>query len=246
MHRQRRTLRIARGHIRRRLLINALVEPAEAARRLPPGLRPHRTEGGTVVGCCLLDIDAMRPDGLPEALGRPLRAAAHRIAVDWTTGDGRVVTGVYVPARHTDAGAAIVLGGRWIPGVHRAARIAITEEAGRLRWSSAPRDECFALEVAVALPDAAAAAVTEDAVGAVCLGATLGASPGRTGATEVARMQLAHRDACPVVVDTIRSRFLEGFASARITTSYLQRDVVVRFGRDGATPRDERKSPCCS
>jgi hypothetical protein len=68
------------GSIRRRLLVNALVDPDEAARRLPAGLRPHVVDGGTVVGCCLLQLDDVRPSPLPGRLGRSMRAAAHRIS----------------------------------------------------------------------------------------------------------------------------------------------------------------------
>lgn len=48
--------RWVRGVLRRRLLVNAVVDPDEAAARLPICLRPHETPLGTVVGCCLLDI----------------------------------------------------------------------------------------------------------------------------------------------------------------------------------------------
>jgi hypothetical protein len=82
------------GNIRRRLLVNAVVDPDEAAGRLPPGLRPHVTAEGTVIGCCLLELDAIRPGGLPALAGRTLRAAAHRISADWDDGSGATVTGV--------------------------------------------------------------------------------------------------------------------------------------------------------
>lgn len=57
--------RTIRGTIRRRLLVNALVDPDEAASHLPAGLRPHKVAGGTLVGCCLLDIDSIWPALLP-------------------------------------------------------------------------------------------------------------------------------------------------------------------------------------
>ena len=97
------------GTIRRRLLVNALVDPDEAAGHLPTGLRPHVTEGGTVIGCCLLDIDAIRPASLPAGVGSRLRAAAHRISVEWEDGAGATSVGVYVPVRHTDSRAATKL-----------------------------------------------------------------------------------------------------------------------------------------
>ena len=62
-----------RGTIHRRLLVNAVVDPDEAARRLPVGLRPHVTALGTVVGCCLLEIDRIRPAFLPAPALSPNR-----------------------------------------------------------------------------------------------------------------------------------------------------------------------------
>src|SRR5437660_3142757 len=67
--------RAVRGVLRRRLLVNAVVDPDEAAGRLPAGLRPHETPLGTVVGCCLLDITDLRPRLLPAAAGIRQRAA---------------------------------------------------------------------------------------------------------------------------------------------------------------------------
>jgi len=67
-----------RGTIRSRLLVNALVDPDEAARRLPAGVRPHATGDATIVGCCLLDITDIRPSPLPAMVGGSFRAAAHR------------------------------------------------------------------------------------------------------------------------------------------------------------------------
>ncbi len=88
--------RAVHGTIRRRLLVNALVDPDEAARYLPAGLRPHVTRGGTVVGCCLLDIDSIRPASLPGNVGARLRAAAHRVSVEWEDDMGATTVGVYV------------------------------------------------------------------------------------------------------------------------------------------------------
>lgn len=76
--------RLFRGTIRRRLLVNALVDPDQAARHLPAGLRPHEVNGGTLIGC-LLDIDSIRPASLPGNVGARLRGAAHRVSVEWET-----------------------------------------------------------------------------------------------------------------------------------------------------------------
>ena len=105
---------------------NALVDPDECGPRLPAGLRPHVIEGGTVVGCCLLEIERIRPASWPPVVGRRLRAVAHRISVEWEDGGGRTVTGVFVPVRHTDSRLAVALGGRWFPGIHERTRIEIS------------------------------------------------------------------------------------------------------------------------
>ena len=119
-----------RGTLRSRLLINTLVDPDEVTSHLPEGVRPHVTTGGTVVGCCLLDIAAVRPAPVPATLGSRLRAAAHRISVEWDDECGLTEVGVYVPTRHTDSRTAILAGGRRFPGVPSP-----REDRGGRRWA---------------------------------------------------------------------------------------------------------------
>src|SRR5215468_4819220 len=95
--------------IRRRLLLNAVVDPDEAASRLPAGIRPHVTARGTVVGCCLLQIDHLRPAPMPAAAGVSMLAAAHRISAEWSGAAGETVVGVFVPGRRTDSRLAVVV-----------------------------------------------------------------------------------------------------------------------------------------
>ena len=199
-------------------------------------LRPHVVAVGTVVGCCLLEVAAIRPAGVPHRFGRRLRAAAHRISVEWEDGSGETAIGVYVPVRHTDSRLATVLGGRWFPGVHEPATVDIDERDGLLWWSSRPTAVGSRLAVRVAarilhddLPGAC------DPVGQTCLGAAIGLSPGRgRDALEAARMDPAHRNAVPVVIDDLGSEFIESFASAVPATSYLMRDVEVLWTRAAA------------
>lgn len=217
------------GTIRRRLLVNALVDPDEAAARLPDGVRPHLTGGHVVVGCCLLEIERIRPAPLPAVAGRTLRAAAHRISVEWEDASGATVTGVYVPVRHTDSRAAIALGGRWFPGVHERARVEITPSDGYLGWVSEPlHGDGLAIRVAVSIPPEHAPRPVGDPVGETCLGATIGLSPDHRGALEAARMVPEHRDASAVVVDVLDSAFLDSFTTATPAPSYLMRatDVI--------------------
>jgi hypothetical protein len=223
-----------RGAILRRLLVNAVVDPDEAATRLPAGVRPHVTSEGTVVGCCLLEVDAVRPAGLPRAVGHRMRAAAHRISVDWEDGSGAATTGVYVPLRHTTSPLAVRLGGRWYPGVHEPARVELAASESGLRWRSSPVDPSgHGIRVAVSVPTLAGAAAEAmcDPVGATCLAAAVGLSPDHHGVLEAVRMEPSHRDACAVVVEDVESAFLDSFTSAELSTSYLLRDAEVTWTR---------------
>jgi len=224
--------------IRRRLLLNAVVDPDEAAVRLPAGVRPHVTPLGTVVGCCLLEIDDARPAGLPAAAGRSLLAAAHRISVEWDepgAAAGPPTVGVYVPVRHTTSRLGAALGGRTVPGVHRRADIALDAAGpGPLRWAvdDAGGDPAYRIRAAIAVPDDAAptdaAPIAAEPVGAACLTADAGLSPGPHG-LELVRLVAGHRRARTVTVVECDSAFLAGFATARPAPSYLAERVPVTF-----------------
>lgn len=221
--------RVLRGTIRRRLLVNAVVDPDEAVRHLPPGIRPHVVDGGTVVGCCLLSVEGIGPTPVPAPFGIALRAAAHRISVEWNDGADLVV-GVYVPLRHTDSLPARIVGGRWFPGVHRSARIDVAAEGSRQQWVVEPTVEAdrYALtaEVAAVPGDPT---VPADPVGATSVLAEVGLSPGRDGSLEAVGMRTDHRRALPVEVIDLRSTFLAGFASARPARSFVMHDVEVTW-----------------
>lgn len=215
-----------KGTIRSRLLVNAVVDPDEAAMRLPQGLRPHVTPEGTVVGCCLLEIEHIRPALLPAGAGRRLRAAAHRISAEWEREAAGTTVGVYVPMRHTDSHLAVALGGRCFPGAHSRARIEQSDSTDVLRWDVESSDG-FAISVVAAIGDGTDQPVDRDATGRTCLDATIGLSPDRTGVLEGACMQPEHRQARAVTIEHLDSAFLTGFSSARPASSYLMRDVDV-------------------
>lgn len=223
------------GTIRRRLLVNALVDPDEAALWLPQGVRPHVTADGTVVGSCLLEIEAIRPAGLPAFVGQRLRAAAHRISVEWDDETGETVTGVYVPVRHIDSRLAVALGGRWFPGVHERADIEAAASEFDLRWWVDPfEDVGLGIRVAATVSaDAVAGAMCEQ-VGATCLGASVGVSPDRRGRLEAARMEPGHRDVRVLSIESLESGFLDGFSTATPSTSYLMCDADVTWTRTAA------------
>ena len=221
-----------RGMIRSRLLVNALVDPGEAASRLPDGIRPLLIDGGAMVGCCLLDIEQVRPARVPAALGARFHAVAHRIAVEWDA--DRV--GVYVPVRSADDRAPVALGGRWFPGVHRRAAIQMTDDGRQVGWSVTTWPEGAAIRVEATVDLSPPAAVC-DPIGGVCIGATVGISPRRGGGLEAVRMDPAHRRAQLVAIESLESDFLASFASATPAPSYLMRDVEVTWQSEPVSGR---------
>jgi hypothetical protein len=230
--RRYRSARTVLGTLRRRLLVNAVVDPDEAAGRLPPGLRPHVVGTGTVVGCCLLDIEHLRPARVPAALGITTRAAAHRISAEWESDDGEHVVGVYVPERRTDSGLAVALGGRWFPGVHRPADVILRATAAGFEWSVQGGD--FAVSTTVRIPEHSTSDLTCDSVAGTCIGANVGLSPNHVGALEGARMEPTRRAARAVEIDALESTFIAGFATAVPARAYLMEDVAVVWSRTAA------------
>jgi len=227
-----------RGVIRRRLLVNALVDPDEARSHLPDGIRPHATEAGTVVGCCLLDLGGLRPMPLPASAGVTMRAAAHRISVEWDE-SGEVVVGVYVPMRHTSSRLAVALGGRVFPGAHRRARVSVVRTSDLVRWdvSGVDNSDRFDIHVEVETSRVDYGPVApDDVVGATCIGASVGLSPDRHGVLEAARMEPESLDARRVELDELRSEFIEGFVTAEAAPTYLMEDVAVRWSPAVAPP----------
>ncbi len=227
--------RAIRGTIRRRLLVNALVDPDEAARHLPAGFRPHVVDGGTVVGCCLLDIDSIRPASLPGIVGTRFRAAAHRVSVEWEDEPRATTVGVYVPVRHADSRAARVLGGRWFPGVHRRASVELADDGRCLRWSVQPGHRATQYGVSVIASIASSwTSMPCEPIGGTCLSAAVGLSPDRHGVLEAARMEPDHRRAQQVEIDYLDSAFLARFTTAQQAPSYLMRDVDVTWSEVSA------------
>jgi hypothetical protein len=194
-----------------------------------------------VVGCCLLDIHHLRPAAVPAATGVGLRAAAHRISVEWDhASEWEPVVGVYVPMRHTDSRLAVAVGGRWFPGVHRPAHIAITgqpDDPLGLSWrvdDMGGADE-FGIRVTVTAT-ANPPSEADEPVAGTCLAATIGLSPDHKGELEAAHMAPAHRRAREVAVEDLRSAFLSGFSTATPAPSYLMEDVDVHW-TPGPAPR---------
>lgn len=106
-----------RGVIDRRILANYRVDPAALDAVLPAPFEPWTVDGDGVGGICLIRLTEMRPPGVPAAVGMASENAAHRIAVEWGSGDDRQ-RGVYVPRRDTDSWLQTVFGSWLFSGAY--------------------------------------------------------------------------------------------------------------------------------
>ena len=235
------------GVIRHRLLINRWADPDEVVRRLPDGLRPHvASNGGVIVGCCLIAIEAARPWPMPAAIGRTIHAAAHRISVQVGSPDA-ATTAVFVPMRHSDSRPTVVIGGRLFPGVHRRSTVTVACSDERVHWEvrspASPgrhggADDGFGIS-ATASRIGASPAVSE--VADIVIGSHLGISPDHRGRLEGAEMRPASMSADELALTELRSDFLDSFHSAEEAETLLMTDVEVTWRRasvhgSGTTP----------
>ena len=125
-----------RGVIDRRILVNFAVDPDVLDPVLPDRFRPRTVDGPAgeraIGGICCIRLTAMRPRGLPAAVGVASENAAHRIGVEWDGDDGETHSGVYVPRRDTSSRLNSVFGSRSF-GRHYHADFTVTEGEGRYR-----------------------------------------------------------------------------------------------------------------
>lgn len=133
--------------MQRRILVNYRIEPAAVASLLPAPFRPALVDGYNIAGICLIRLGAIRPAGLPKAVGLTSENAAHRVAVEWDTAAGPV-TGVYIPRRDTSSRLSALLGGRVFPGWQHRARFRIDERDDSYRVEVSSQDS--EVEIAVA------------------------------------------------------------------------------------------------
>ena len=135
------------GHIERRILANFRIEPAVAARCLPPPFRPKTIDGKAIAGVCLIRLRDVRPRALPAAFGISSENCAHRFAVEWDT-PGGTREGVYIPRRDTSSALNAWVGGKLFPGVHERALFSVTEEREHFSVQLAARDGVTRVEIA--------------------------------------------------------------------------------------------------
>ena len=133
-------LPVLEGVIRRRMLVNFRVDPAVMRALLPSRFRPKLQDGHAIAGICLIRLEAIRPKGLPQALGVSSENAAHRVAVLWDEDDVTTREGVYIPRRDTGSLLNHLAGGRVFPGEHHRARFDVHEQGERVDLAMASDD----------------------------------------------------------------------------------------------------------
>ncbi len=132
-------LPVIQGTIRRRILVNYRVDPVVMQRHLPPAFRPKLHAGSAIGGICLIRLEAIRPKGLPAALGISSENAAHRIAVTWNDG-AQEKEGVFIPRRDTGSALNHLAGGRVFPGEHHLADFRVNDTGAAIDFEMRSRD----------------------------------------------------------------------------------------------------------
>ncbi len=140
-------LPVIKGTIKRRLLVNFRADPAVVQRILPSPFHPKMHCGHSLVGICLIRLEQIRPAGLPGVLGLSSENAAHRIAVEWTDGDGRQREGVFIPRRDTGSFLNRLAGGRVFPGEHHPGRFSVVDADGHIEFSMQSLDRTVSVRV---------------------------------------------------------------------------------------------------
>lgn len=228
-------VRTMRATITRRLLVNATVTADAVRPLLPPGCVPAAVAGTdrTLVGVCVLRVDDLRPEGVPNALGRSFEGLAHRIAIRRPDGS----PGVHIVRRETADRLALLVGGRLFPGAHHP--IELERGRGDLELhGSGHGGPTFLVRAVDEPPSGEARSVLGDdaAASAFFAVANIASSPSRrAGFPEVLRME-----APPFVVRAVgvREVVLDRLAWAlgdvppsalSFDSAFVARDVPVRF-----------------
>jgi hypothetical protein len=221
------------GVIARRLLVNYRVAPAVLARLLPAPFRPQLVGEWGVAGICLIGLRAVRPRGIPAALGLASENAAHRVAVEWDEG-GATRRGVYIPRRDTSSRMNAAVGGRLFPGVHHRARFTVRESADHIAVSLVSHDGRTHVGVEARVSDALPAASVFGSLAAASAffeRGALGYSAGRTpGVYDGLELRTATWRVVPLAVERVASSFFEDPAafpagSAAFDCALFMRDV---------------------
>ncbi|HXE07988.1 MAG TPA: DUF2071 domain-containing protein [Acidobacteriaceae bacterium] len=135
------------GMIRRRLLVNFRVDPVVMQKLLPSPFRPKLHSGYAIAGICLISLDNIRPQHVPECFGIKSENAAHRVAVEWDD-IGGIRSGVYINRRDTGSVLNRFAGGRLFPGEHHRAMFRVEDDGMKVALQMASADGNTQIDIA--------------------------------------------------------------------------------------------------
>jgi hypothetical protein len=123
------------GIIKRRILVNYRADAEVIQRILPDVFRPKLHKNKAIAGICLIGLEHIRPNFMPEFVGIASENAAHRIAVLWENASGETREGVYIPRRDTDSTLNHLAGGRIFPGEHNKANFEVIKHKNKINFA---------------------------------------------------------------------------------------------------------------
>lgn len=148
------------GTIKRRILVNYCAEPQIIQKILPEPFRPKLQNDLAIAGICLIRLEHVRPNFVPEFIGLSSENAAHRIAVEWRDADGKTKEGVYIPRRDTNSLINSTIGGTLFPSEQHKANFAVAEDENTISFAMQSNDG----EVSVKLKGKISARFPENSV----------------------------------------------------------------------------------
>jgi len=133
-------IKIMKGVIDRRVLVNYRLDPECVSKILPPPFLPRLFGGYALGGICLIRFTDMRPAWLPKLFGTSSENGTHRFCVEWTV-DGNRHTGIYVKQRFTNSRLHAFGGGKVFPGNLTFSKFTVDETETRYHVSFTTNDD---------------------------------------------------------------------------------------------------------
>lgn len=137
LHRLKRHPLEIEAHFRHSLVLTWALPAAALAPWLPPGLRVDgwRAPDGRELGflaIALVQTEALRPRGLPAALGRDFFLSGYRIFARYESGSGRSLRGLRILRSDTDSRTLVAFGNALTHYRYRKCDASVRLEGGRL------------------------------------------------------------------------------------------------------------------
>jgi hypothetical protein len=231
-------LPVIQGIIRRRVLVNFRVDAAVMARNVPARFQPKLVDGHAIAGICLIRLEQIRPLATPAQIGISSENAAHRVAVDWTSGDGSPHTGVYIPRRDTNSSLVLMAGGRIFPGEHHKARFDVQDDGQQIDLRMASDDGLIQVRVhgcaASDLPPSSRFASVADASAFFEAGSTGYAATRKGGRLEGLELHTSAWHLEPLEVEDVYSSYFDDEksfpkGSVEFDCALVMRDIPHRW-----------------